>query len=201
VFIWSFRMAKRELIIIAVGAVAFIVTAILLLGAADAKKSSASLAQGYSIIANDASSRENFLHQFGWQVEQDPVSVREITLPSLMDASLAEYNKIQLRQGFDISKLCGKRVKLWTYNVTNYPSENHAVANVMIKDGIVVGGDISSLRIGGFSHGFDPALFSEEASAAQTQTAAVDRSVPDRIPTDEHVPPEPDGDEEAPEQE
>lgn len=195
-FIWSFRMSKKELIIIAAGAAAFIIAAILLIGAAGSRSASASLGQGYTVTAVDEPSRAAFLRQFGWQTDPEPVSVREVTLPSVMDEALAEYNQIQLRQGFDLTSLCGKRIKLWTYNVTNYPAGGKAVANLMIKDGIVVGGDISSTRTDGFSHGFDPALFSAETAAAQAQMNTIDRSVPDRIPADEHVPPEQDGDEE-----
>ena len=35
----------------------------------------------------------------------------------------------------------------------------------------------------------------QKLAAAQAEAVTVDRSVPDRIPTDEHVPPEQDGDE------
>jgi len=195
-FIWSFRMSKRELIIIAAGLAVFIIAAVLLICSAGTESASARLGQGYTVAAADESERREFLRQFGWQTESEPVSVREVTLPVQMDERLSEYNAIQIRQGFDLSSLCGKRVKLWTYNVTNYPAGGKVVANLIVKDGVVVGGDISSVRTGGFSHGFDPNMFAAETAAAQSEALTVDRSVPDRIPTDEHVPPEPDGDEE-----
>jgi len=193
-FIWSFRMSKRELIIIAVGLAAFIVAAVLLICSAGASSASAPLGTAYTVEAADEAGRKAFLEQFGWQTDPEPVSVREVTMPAQMDERLSEYNAIQQRQGFDLSALCGKRIKLWTYNVTNYPAGGRVVANLMIRDGIVVGGDISSVHTGGFSHGFDPNTFASETAAAQAQSAAPDRSVPDRIPADEHVPPEPDGD-------
>jgi len=194
-FIWSFRMSKRELIIIAVGLAAFIAAAVLIISSAGSRSAAAPLGGEYSVAAADEVSRTGFLEQFGWQIDPEPMSVREVTLPSQMDEELARYNQLQLRQGFDLSALCGERVKLWTFNVTNYPAGGKVVANVLIRDGVVVGGDVSSLRTGGFSHGFDPALFSAETAAAQAQNPVVDRSVPDRIPADEHVPPEQDGDE------
>lgn len=194
-FIWSFRMSKRELIIIAVGVAAFIVAAVLLIGAAGSKSASVPTGKNLTVNAAAEQSGKSFVEQFGWQVEPEPISIREVTLPSVMDDALAGYNQIQLRQGFDLTSLCGERVKLWTYAVTNYPVEGEVVANIMIKDGVVVGGDISSSEIDGFSHGFDPAVFSAETAAAQAQVNTVDRSVPDRIPTDEHVAPESDGDE------
>ncbi len=195
-FIWSFRMSKRELIIIAAGLAVFIIAVVLLLCSAGDKSTSALPGTGYTVAASDESERREFLRQFGWQTGSEPVSVREVTMPAQMDERLSEYNAIQQRQGFDLSGLLGKRVKLWTYSVTNYPAGGKVVANLLVKDGVVVGGDISSTRTGGFSHGFDPNMFAAETAAAQVQTDAVDRSVPDRIPADENVPPEPDGDEE-----
>ena len=195
-FIWSFRMSKKELIIIAVGLAVFVIGAVLLLCTAGAESTSAPLGPGYTVAASDEAGRRAFLEQFGWQTEAEPVSVREVTLPAQMDERLSEYNAIQLRQGFDLSALCGKRLKLWTYNVTNYPAGGKVVANLLVRDGTVVGGDISSTRTGGFSHGFDPNMFAAETAAAQAEAAAIDRSVPDRIPADEHVPPEQDGNEE-----
>ena len=195
-FIWSFRMSRRELIIIAVGLAVFIVAAVLLFCSASAKTTSAPLGQEFDITAADEAGRRAFLEQFGWQIESEPVAVREVTLPAQMDERLSEYNSIQQRQGFDLASLCGKRVKLWTYNVTNYPAGGKVVANILVRDGVVVGGDISSTQTGGFSHGFDPNMFAAETAAAQAEAATVDRSVPDRIPADENVPPEPDGDEE-----
>ncbi len=193
-FIWSFRMSKKELIIIAVGVLTFLSVAFLLIGTANTRSASANLGHGYSTMADDPQSRTDFLSQFGWNVESEPISVREVTLPSSMDSALSEYNQLQIRQGFDLTDLCGKRVKLWTYSVTNYPVSDEVVANIMTKNGIVVGGDISSLRAGGFTHGFDPVLFSSETAAAQAQEGSVDRSVPDSIPTNDHVPPEQDYD-------
>lgn len=181
-FIWSFRMSKKELIIIGAGLVIFIVGMILIIGAAGADTASAALGAGYSTEAADEAGRIAFLGQFGWEVEKEPVSVREVCLPDDMEGSFAEYNAIQIRQGFDLTGFCGQRVKLWTYSVTNYPAEGRVVANLLIAGGRVIGGDISSTRTDGFSHGFDPSRFAAETAAAQAQSDTVDRTVPDRIP-------------------
>lgn len=192
-FIWSFRMSKRELIIIAVGIAVFAVSLVLIFCSAGSRSTAAPFGQGYTVAAADGDQRAEFLRQFGWQIDPEPTAVREVTIPAQMDERLSEYNAIQLRQGFDLTGLCGRRLKLWTYRVTNYPAGGQAVANLLIMDGVVVGGDISSTRVGGFSHGFDPNMFAAETAAAQNLAAVIDRSVPDRIPTDENVPPEPDG--------
>ncbi len=195
-FIWSFRMSKKELIIMGVGLVVFVAVLVALLCSAGTRSTSAPFGEQYTLAASSEAERRAFLEQFGWQTDPEPVSVREVTLPREMDDRLREYNAIQIRQGFDLTGLGGQRVKLWTYTVTNYPAGGRVVANLIVRDGVVVGGDISSTRTDGFSHGFDPNMFAAETAAAQAQRTPVDRSVPDRIPTDENVPPEPDGDEE-----
>ena len=189
-FIWSFRMSKRELIIIGVGLLIFIVAIIAIIGSAGSNAASASLGADYTTEAADDAGRRAFLEQFGWEIEPEPVSVKEVHLPKDMEGHFAEYNELQLRQGFDLTGFCGHRVKLWTYNVTNYPTGNKAVANLMIVDGRVVGGDISSTKTDGFSHGFDPERFSADTAAAQAQSPPIDRSVPDRIPEQEDAPTE-----------
>lgn len=188
-------MSKRELIIIIAGVVVFAAAALLIVLSAGAEKTSAALGPGRTLAAEDSVRRQEFLRQFGWDADPQPMSVREVIMPAAMDEALSEYNKIQLRQGFDMADLCGSRIRLWTYSVKNYPGRVSACAHVMTKDGVVVGGDISGTAAGGFTHGFDPAVFSAETAAVQAQANVVDRSVPDSIPANEHIPPEPDGDE------
>lgn len=184
-FIWSFRMSKKELIIIGVGLLIFIAGIVLILFAAGSEDASAALGGQFTTEVADESGRQAFLKQFGWEVEPEPVRVKEVHLPDEMEGHFAEYNELQVRQGFDLTGFCGKRVKLWTYNVTNYPAGGKVHATLIISDGKVIGGDISSTKTDGFSHGFDPGRFAAETAAAQAESNAVDRSVPDRIPTQE----------------
>lgn len=196
-FVWSFRMSKRELIIIGVGVAAFVITVLLLLFAPSGAAQSSAMVGGYTLSAGDESERERFVTQFGWTMEKDPVTVRELIIPKRFDDAYEEYNELQKRQGFDLSALRGKRVKLWCYQLTNHPAGDRAVINILVADGVVVGGDISSNRADGFMHGFDPVVFSQEI-ASTGPDGDLDRNVPDSIPTDEDAPPEPveDSDEE-----
>lgn len=189
-FIWSFRMSKRELIIIGVGLLIFIAGMIAIIGASGSDAASAALGEGFTTDAPDEAGRLAFLKQFGWEVESEPVKVKEVHLPEELEGHFAEYNELQIRQGFDLTGFCGKRVKLWTYEVTNYPAGGKALANLLILDGKVIGGDISSTKVDGFSHGFDPARFTAETAEAQAQAAAIDRTVPDSIPAQEDAPTE-----------
>ena len=195
-FVWSFRMSKRELIIFSVGLVVFIlVIALLLIVPSSSSESSLLLDSGYSLTADSAESRERFLSQFGWEIDADPVSVKEIIVPVKFDDTFRQYSELQAQQGFDMNSLAGKRVKLWSYRITNYPDVSGVVlANLMVMDGKVVGGDISSTAYDGFMHGFDPNAFAAQTAAAQLMNNDIDRTVPDSIPAQSDVPPEQDYD-------
>ncbi|MBR3802651.1 MAG: DUF4830 domain-containing protein [Clostridia bacterium] len=112
---------------------------------------------GFDYKAADSSGRLKFLSQFGWEVEQDPVEVREIIIPAEFDAAYEHYNELQQEHGLDLSKYCGKRAKRWTYEVKNYPGyegSDLVQANIFVLDGVVIGGDICSLETNGFMQSF-----------------------------------------------
>ena len=100
--------------------------------------------------------RITYLSQWGWQVTDEPLSVQELLIPKEMDSSYLEYLTMQQAQGFDLSKYAGKRVKRYTYQVTNYPTgEDGVQANLLIFRHTVVGGEILSPQLDGFLHGLD----------------------------------------------
>ena len=119
-----------------------------------------------SLKAGNEEERLSFISQFGWDVEKDPVEVAEIIVPVEFDEVYEKYNEIQKEQNMDMSLYAGKRVKRWTYAVKNYPGyENRKDViqlSLLIYDGVVVGGDVSSIELNGFMHGFD--FPSEESS-------------------------------------
>ncbi len=114
---------------------------------------------GISYKANNAEERVAFLSQFSWEIDEDPVQVEEILIPAQFDETYEKYNEIQLAQNMDLSPYAGKTAKKWTYTVKNYPgyeTENSCIrANIIVFEGAVIGGDISSLEQGGFMQGLD----------------------------------------------
>ena len=111
------------------------------------------------VSAASAAERLAFLSQFGWEVTEDPIEVSEVIIPAEFDETYEKYNEIQKAQNMDLSASAGKRVKRWTYEVKNYPGfegkPGLVQANLLVDNGIVVGGDICSLELGGFLRGFD----------------------------------------------
>lgn len=101
--------------------------------------------------------RMEFISQFGWQVDEEPVQVKEVVIPTEFDDVYNAYNEIQRSQGFDLTGLSGERAKCWTYTVKNYEGyENRECIhiNILVYDGQVIGGDVCSVELDGFMHGF-----------------------------------------------
>lgn len=113
---------------------------------------------GIVLKASDTKERVAFLSQFGWEVSEDPLEVAEVIIPTEFDETYKAYNDIQKKQGFDLEKYKGTRVKRWTYEIKNYPgyagNSGCIRANILVCDGNVIGGDICSVELDGFMHGF-----------------------------------------------
>ena len=82
-----------------------------------------------------------YLQSYGWEVSAEPLATEELLIPKEMDASYDDYLALQSGQGFDLSKYAGKRVKRYTYEITNYPTgETGILANLLIYKNTVIGG-------------------------------------------------------------
>lgn len=155
-FIFTARVTKQRL---AAGAAALI----LLCGAALAVSSRSSErsinASAPAAVSQKVKSNEDriaYLEQFGWQVSAEPVVVEELLVPEELDESYDEYLKLQSAQGFDLTGLRGKRVKRYTYEITNYPTgETGVQISLLIYKNKVVGGEVLSPRLDGFLHGLE----------------------------------------------
>ncbi len=111
-----------------------------------------------SLSAVNESDILRFISTYGWQVDDEPVEVRDVIIPETFDEVYNNYNKIQSEQGFDLEKYAGMRVKRWTYIVRNYPEtspeDDYIRINILVSDGKVIGGDVCSVKLDGFMHGF-----------------------------------------------
>lgn len=98
-----------------------------------------------------------FISNFGWEVSPEPDEIREIIIPVEFDEVYKKYNEIQLSQGYDLTEYAGERVKSWSFTVLNYPgyeNEEFIKINILICDNVVIGGDVCSVKLDGFMHGF-----------------------------------------------
>ena len=100
--------------------------------------------------------RINFVSQFGWEVEAQPIKEQTVTIPKEFDKVFAAYNEIQRKQGLDLSSFKKKSVTRYTYVVTNYPDyDGEVYVNILVYRNNVIGGDVCSADVNGFVHGFE----------------------------------------------
>lgn len=158
-FIKTFKTSKVELIILIMGLVVFIATLwYIFTPKNDPERTSAnnvtSVTQ-FLINAQTADDRAQFLSQFGWEIDPEPLETRDVIIPAEFDEDYTEYNEMQKQLGFDLSEYKGQKAKKWVYTVTNYPGiSSNVTATLLIVDGKVIGGDISSKGTQKFTHSF-----------------------------------------------
>lgn len=108
-----------------------------------------------AMIVKNNEDRVSFLSSFGWTVDSEPYEVVEVVIPSEFDEVYKNYNELQEEQGYDLRDYCGKRLKRWTYQITNYPgrTDDTIFANIYIYEDQVVAGDVACTSLMGFMHG------------------------------------------------
>lgn len=176
-FIVTARLPKKKLL---AGCAALlcccvvVVTAVVLSAGGQAVSASAEVK---GIRNND--DRVAYLTNLGWTVSSQPIATEELLIPDQFDDTYAEYLALQESQGFDLSRYRGKRVKRYTYEITNYPTgETGIQAALLVYKNTVIGGEILSPVTGGFLHGLqmpqaEPSPAPAPAQAAPAEPEAV----------------------------
>ena len=84
--------------------------------------------------------------QMGYDdVSETPYEVVEFEIPMKFNSVWENYNNLLKEKGYDLSLYKGKKCKRYTYLI---PSEN-ARANIIVSEGKIIGGDISSITLDG----------------------------------------------------
>lgn len=151
----SSKRFKKISAVVLSACVAVVCIAVVLLqcGKTDSRNESLSVNNS----ASDTAEILRFISNFGWEVNPEPDEIREIIIPVEFDEVYKSYNEIQLSQGYDLSDYSGERAKNWTFTVLNYPGlENveYIKINILVYEGKVIGGDVCSVKLDGFMHGF-----------------------------------------------
>jgi len=117
---------------------------------------------------NTTEGREAYLKSLGWEIDPDSESFRSVLVPQKLEGIMAQYNKIQLRQGYDLNKHLGESCRQYCYDVKNYPGgEGKVIVSLYLQDGKVIAGDVHSTAVNGFMHG----LSRTEAGSSPRPTA------------------------------
>ena len=155
-FIFTARLNRKRLAL-AAAALILLCGAALTAGTTDADTgANAAAASTASVRVKTNEDRVAYLERCGWQVRPEPISVEELLIPEVFDESYEEYLALQQSQGFDLTGLCGKRVKRCTYEIVNYPTgESGVQVSILIYKNKVVGGEVLSPQLNGFLHGLE----------------------------------------------
>lgn len=131
---------------IAAGALALLLLVGVLSFAASRGKASGAMAQadqGVTLCLD-------CLDGFGWEVDPSPVNVESGKLSGELSQ---DYLNLQREAGFDLSDDIGTSVTRYTFAIRNYPTgEQGVLADLLVRDGAVVGGDVRTSGLDGFIH-------------------------------------------------
>lgn len=151
--------ANKKRIIAFVVLVAIVIGACLMLGNRN---------KGKEVVypAGTNEERITFLSSFGWEVESEPIEMREVMIPQTFNDVYTTYNDMQKAQGFDLKPYAGYNCMQYKYLVHNYPSEREIYATLLVYDSKVIGGDLACADVDGFMRGFaaNSAFYGETAN-------------------------------------
>lgn len=180
-FIFTAKLNRKKILLGAAAAVALVLTAgagvrlagdvaaISIWNTAAAAGSGEEAEETVSTLALTNEERIAYLQACGWEVDANSCVMQEVIIPSDFDETYQSYAELQARQGFDLEKLKGKRVKQITYTVTNYPGEGDVIAELLVYRGNIVAGDICSMKTdGGFTRGLMDHPEQEQTEADET---------------------------------
>lgn len=156
-FVVSLSSKKFKKVLLPLLCFVFVISAVVLFRCFSVTENEPSQVKSVGKNITDSSKILTFISAFGWEVEEEPDEVREVIIPAEFDDVYNNYNAIQLKQGYDLQKYAGERVKRWTYTIKNYPEyvdQECIKINVLVYKGEVIGGDVCSVRLDGFMHGF-----------------------------------------------
>ncbi|MCD8383136.1 MAG: DUF4830 domain-containing protein [Clostridiales bacterium] len=98
----------------------------------------------------------DYLAALGWETD-GLVSTDQVALPDAFTSEYEDYLSVQADGGFDLLPYAGETVTRYTYAVANYPSgEEGVLADLLVLDGAVVGGELRSAALDGFMTGLVP---------------------------------------------
>lgn len=150
--IFTARLRKRRIAAAALAAVVLFGLLAAVIGLPGGGDTAAAAVGPKGVKTNE--DRIAYLESYGWTVSDQPISVEELILPESFDETYTQYLELQADQGFDLTAYCGKRVKRYAYEITNYPTGEQGVqAGLLIYKNTVIGGDVLSPSLDGFLHG------------------------------------------------
>lgn len=148
IFTAKFNKKKAILIVLLLG---ILLCAIILFAS---RHSSTAETAALSAVVKNNDQRVEYLESLGWKIESEPIEEQTVIIPKTFPDVYANYNELQIQQGFDLSEYAGMEATRYTYKVLNYPNEkNMVVADILVYRNEVIAGNIQSVALDGFMTG------------------------------------------------
>lgn len=102
-------------------------------------------AKASGIDGSTNATRVEYIKSIGIAPDDTDVSSKEIVIPQNFSNVYKEYNRLQKKAGFDLSRYRGEKATVYTYGVSGSDRELHLI---VCKDKII-GGDIADINVNG----------------------------------------------------
>lgn len=134
-------------------AVAVMAALIAILPAVGAETEAASVNIDYNHITDEADMRE-FLKSFGYETEETPAEVLELTVPEEFNSVFERYNEIQRAQGLNLKRYAGKDATAYTFKIKNgCDCEGELYATLIVRNERIIAADVCCPGENGFVRG------------------------------------------------
>ena len=148
--IYTFKLTKKHIVAAILVVAALVALLILLLPGKQAETT------GVTVTIKEPADCAEYLRQLGYETDSAVAETRTVQIPKTFDAVYETYNQMQKDCGFDLQKYAGKRVELSTFHVTNWPTGEEVLADVLVYKKKVIGGAIYTAAVDGFMQGLTP---------------------------------------------
>lgn len=100
----------------------------------------------------DTVSRLDCLGFYGWEVDPESETRRDVAIPRPLDSVWENYNTLQKLCGFDLTHYQGEKATCYTYLAKNFPHQiaEPVYVNLLICGGSLIGGDCMTTALDGF---------------------------------------------------
>ena len=103
-----------------------------------------------ALLARTEADQTAYLAKLGWEVSGPPSS-EQVLLPEHFGSEYDAYLALQREGGFDLTAWAGETVTRYSYPIANYPTgEDNVLADLLVLDGEIVGGELRSAQLDGF---------------------------------------------------
>ena len=148
--IYTFKLTQKHIVGAILAVAALVALLILFLPGREAQET------GVTVTIKEPSDCAQYLLQLGYETDFATAETKTVQIPKTFDAVYETYNRMQKECGFDLQKYAGKKVELTTLHVTNWPSGEEVLADVLVYKKKVIGGAVYTASVDGFMQGLVP---------------------------------------------